>query len=371
MQSLCGLLSEVLVAAGAEGVGPALLLVWVTPAVAVWSVVGQVPVVVVLAIFKAWNVSDGLFWDTTARFFHSPVARGRTTAVREVRVVDEDAVAETTPSVVTVVVAWWSQVTFNAILPVQVDREGVAAHEHLVVVRGPVSRTDDVVLDSVEKTAVDIAGGGLRLDDLAVPVLVSFVWPETGDLEDVLVRVSVRHGFDDFLHLRLDVFFHGGDLADNVLVDPDLHLHGEGLGDDDTLDHGFTSSSASSLDGPGVLDGSVLVDVECCGLCRFGELSFEGANVNDERSLEAGDFIDNGVETVHGGLGEGDGRSDWGHCRLDSSNSSNKVGRDFHVGDVGIAKCPKIGRIVDFRGVIDGGGNGHESRKGEELHHHD
>ena len=172
---------------------------------------------VVRVVFVSDGVSENGLWDTAACLLHSPVARARATAMGEVRISDLDALSETTDVPVTIVIARWSQITFDAVLSVQVDGQGVARQEHLILTRGPVSRLTGVEQNLVEHSVDDFGVGSFGLVFLAIPVLLNLVWSETNDLLDVVVGQMEWEAFEDLFHFAGDFLLQRWDLIVNSL----------------------------------------------------------------------------------------------------------------------------------------------------------
>lgn len=203
------LLLEVLVAASAHDVLELFGIVWVLPPVVVWSVMDQMSIMVVGGVFVTDGVPERLFWDTSARTVHRPVTRAGTTAMREVGISDVDALSHATDVPMTSVVASWTQVPFDAILSVQVHGQSHAGQEHFVGAGGPVARLSGVEEDFVKSSGSNFTVIGLGNNDLAIPVLFNLLWSETNDLLDVVVRVVVWEGGQDFFHVVGDGLLQG------------------------------------------------------------------------------------------------------------------------------------------------------------------
>jgi hypothetical protein len=288
------LLLEVLVTAGAHDVLEVVGLVWVRPPVIVWSGVHQMSIVVVRVVFVSDGVSENSLWNTTACLLHSPVTAVGATAMGEVRIPDLDALAETTDAIVILVIARWSQITFDAVLSVQVDGQGVARQEHLILTRGPVSRLTGVEQNLVEHSVDDFGVGSFGLVFLAIPVLLNLVWSETNDLLDVVVGQMEWEAFEDLFHFAGDFLLQRWDLIVNSLFHAGMDRLDQHLAIGHFINPLLSRGTTGLQDGPRPFNGDVLVAGEAILGGGSSQPVLQCSNFGDHGGLQSGNFVDNG-----------------------------------------------------------------------------
>ena len=255
---------------------------------------------VVRVVFVSDGVSENGLWDTAACLLHSPVARARATAMGEVRLSDFDALAETTDVPVTIVIARWSQITFDAVLSVQVDGQGVARQEHLILTRGPVSRLTGVEQNLVEHSVDDFAVGCFGLVFLAIPVLLNLVWSETSDLLDMVVGEMERKASEDILHLVVDFLLQRWDLIFNSFCHTDMDLLEQILVGAQFINHLLSRGTTGLQDGPRPFNGAILVAGEAILGGSRSQPVLQFSDFSDHCGLQTGNFVDNGCSNVNG-----------------------------------------------------------------------